>query len=106
MSASSFLFLSFVTIHTNLKTLFFKIMQAKCKFAPYIGWRLEMPAKKDRIMRKEPWDSSSEKAATLKIEDFGIPDEVREMAKPIRYAENRPEATRILKEIANQGPAE
>ena len=55
-------------------------------------------------MKKEPWDSSSEKAKTLKIEDFGIPDEVLEMAKPIRKAENRQEAARILKEIADQGP--
>jgi len=55
-------------------------------------------------VREEPWDSSSEKAATLNIEDFGTPDEVREMAKPIRYAENRREATIILKEIVNQGP--
>ena len=65
-----------------------------------LGWVV----KKDEKMRKEPWDSSSEKAKTLKIEDFGAPDEVQEMAKPIRYAENRREATRILKEIANQGP--
>ena len=55
-------------------------------------------------MREEPWDSSSKKAAVLNIEDFGTPDEVREMAKPIRYAENRREATIILKEIVNQGP--
>ena len=55
-------------------------------------------------MKKEPWDSSSEKANTLKIEDFGTPDEVREMARPIRYAENRQEASKILKKIANQGP--
>jgi hypothetical protein len=55
-------------------------------------------------LRKEPWGSSTENAKTLKIEDFGTPDEVREMAKPIRRAENRYEATRILKEIANHGP--
>jgi hypothetical protein len=56
------------------------------------------------IVKKEPWDSSSEKAKTLKIEDFGTSEEVREMAKPIRSAQNRYEATIILREIANKGP--
>ena len=55
-------------------------------------------------MKKEPWDSSSEKAKTLKIEDFGTPEEVREMAKPIRTAKNRYEAAIILKEITDKGP--
>ena len=55
-------------------------------------------------MKKEPWDSSSEKAKTLKIEDFGTPDEVQEMAKPVRTATNRQEAVKILKEIAARGP--
>ena len=54
-------------------------------------------------MKKEPWDSSSEKAKELKISDFGTPEEVREMAKPLRVAANRQEATEILKEIASQG---
>jgi len=30
---------------------------------------------------KEPWDSSTEKAKTLKINDFGTPEEVMEIAK-------------------------
>jgi hypothetical protein len=55
-------------------------------------------------VKKETWDSSTEKAKTLKIEDFGTLDEVREMAKPVRFAENRHEAAKILKEIANHGP--
>ena len=32
-------------------------------------------------MKKEPWDSSTIKAKNLKLSDFGIPNEVREMAK-------------------------
>ena len=32
-------------------------------------------------MRKEPWDSSSEKAKELEISDFGTLEEVRQMAK-------------------------
>jgi len=58
-----------------------------------------LPVKKESTVKKEPWDSSTEKARYLKIEDFGTPDEVHEMAKPLRTASNRPEATRILKEI-------
>jgi hypothetical protein len=52
---------------------------------------------------KEPWDSSTKKAKTLKIEDFGSPEEVREMAKPIRLAHSRQEATNILRQIAEKG---
>ena len=55
-------------------------------------------------MGKESWDSSSEKAKTLKIEDFGTLEEVRKMAKPVRTAQNRYEAAIILKEIASGGP--
>jgi len=58
-----------------------------------------MPAKKDGMMRKEPWDSTSEKAKSLKIEDFGTPDEVRKMAKPIRYAKSRREAEKAIESI-------
>ena len=35
-------------------------------------------------MVKEPWDSSSVKAKTLNISDFGKCEKVKEMAKPIR----------------------
>jgi hypothetical protein len=52
----------------------------------------------------ERWDSSNKKAKGLKIEDFGNPDEVREMVKPVRNAQNRQEATQILKEIKKNGP--
>ena len=55
-------------------------------------------------MKKEPWDSSTEKAKDLKISDFGTPEEVWEMAKPIRSASNRKEATEILKEIIKHSP--
>jgi hypothetical protein len=54
-------------------------------------------------LKKEPWDSSTEKAKTLLIDDFGSFDEVREMAKPKRSAANRQEATIILKEIVKKG---
>jgi len=54
-------------------------------------------------MEKEPWDSSSEKAKTLKIEDFGTLEEVREMAKMPRMAQTRKEAVAILKKIAAAG---
>jgi hypothetical protein len=51
------------------------------------------------VAKKEPWDSSSEKAKTLKIEDFGLPDEVMEMAKPVRTAKSRSEAENALENI-------
>jgi hypothetical protein len=53
---------------------------------------------------KEPWDSSSEKAKTLTIKDFGTLDEVREMAKPVRNAATRWEAVKILKNMVKNGP--
>jgi K+-sensing histidine kinase KdpD len=52
---------------------------------------------------KESWDSSDRKAVELKISDFGTLDEVREMAKPVRTAKNREEATKALKDIAQKG---
>jgi len=55
-------------------------------------------------VKKESWDSSSEKAKTLKIENFGAPDEVRKTAKPVREASNRKEAAEILKEIIKHSP--
>jgi hypothetical protein len=60
--------------------------------------------KKEHYLGKEPWDSSSQKAKELRISDFGTPEEVREIAKPIRIAQTRNEATIILKQIAAQGP--
>jgi hypothetical protein len=55
------------------------------------------------VGQKEHWDSSNRKAEKLKISDFGTPEEVREMAKPIRTAKDRAEATEILKRIAQKG---
>jgi hypothetical protein len=65
------------------------------------NWLLDT---KDGSVGKEPYNSSTEKAKLLKIEDFGTPDEVEEAAKPIRLAHNRQEATSILREIAEKGP--
>ena len=58
---------------------------------------------KDRGLEKEPWDSSSEKAKNLKLEDFGAPDEIREKVQMPRIAKNRKEAVEILKKIAKDG---
>ena len=55
-------------------------------------------------IKKEPWDSSTEKVKILRIEDFGEPEDVREMAKPVRSAQTRYEAVIILKKIAAQRP--
>ena len=58
---------------------------------------------KDGNLKKEPWDSSTEKAKILRLDDFGAFNEVQEMAKPKRTAANRHEAVIILKEIAKKG---
>ena len=50
-------------------------------------------------MKKEPWDSSTEKAKNLLLDDFGAFNEVQEMAKPERTATNRHEAVIILNSI-------
>jgi hypothetical protein len=62
-----------------------------------------MPTR-NRAVEKAPYDSSTDKAKLLKIEDFGMPDEVKEVAKPIRAANSRQEATIILRQIAENGP--
>jgi hypothetical protein len=67
----------------------------------YRNW---LTREKDGTVEKEPYDSSTDKAKQLKIEDFGTPDEVKEMAKPIREAHSRQEATSILRKIAEKGP--
>jgi len=55
-------------------------------------------------LKKEPWDSSTEKAKTLLITDFGEPDEVRKMAESNRQAANRYEAEKALENIiSNNG---
>jgi hypothetical protein len=48
---------------------------------------------------REPWDSSTEKAKELKAEDWGTPEEIAEMAKPVRTANNRKEAEHALNDI-------
>ena len=59
-----------------------------------------------KVQKKEPWDSSSEKAKSLKISDFGTPDEIREMAKPIRYAKSRSEAENAIESIISSNGTE
>jgi hypothetical protein len=51
-----------------------------------------------------PHDASNEKAKELQLSDFGHPDEVMGQVKPLRFAANRWEASKILKMIAQQGP--
>jgi len=53
-------------------------------------------------VEKEPWDSSTEKAKTLKIEDFGTPEEVMETAKAERDAGTREKARSILIGLINK----
>ena len=55
-------------------------------------------------MKREAWESSSENAKRLTIGDFGIHEDVCEMARPVRFAGDRYEAAVILKEIAAKGP--
>ena len=55
------------------------------------------------MSEKEPWNSSSEKAKSLKIENFGLADEVAKMAQMPRTAKTRTEAVIILKQIAKIG---
>ena len=57
----------------------------------------------DGNLKKEPWDSSSEKAKTLKISDFGTPDEIREIARMPRDVASKKDVLVILKLIALTG---
>jgi hypothetical protein len=52
----------------------------------------------------EPWETVREKAAGLRPSDWGTPEEIADIAAPIRKAQNRREATAILKEIAGHSP--
>jgi hypothetical protein len=58
---------------------------------------------KDRNLKKEPCDSSTEKAKTLTLANFGNVDEAKERAKPMRSASSRRYATVFLKEIVKKG---
>jgi len=55
-----------------------------------------------RVAGKEKWDSSDEKARELTAAMFGTPEEVREMAKPVRTAQNYSEARVILYALCDQ----
>jgi hypothetical protein len=55
-----------------------------------------------RVVGKERWDSSGEKARELTVSMFGTPEEVREMANPVRMARNYGEAKVILYALLNQ----
>jgi hypothetical protein len=61
-------------------------------------------AGRGRNLAKEPWDSSTERAKTLTVEDFGAPDLVEKMAKPVRFVWDRRAAIDILKEIIRTAP--
>ena len=52
----------------------------------------------------EPWDSSREKAAELRLDQWGTPEEVRTMAAMGRQASDRRTAMVCLKEIAPNSP--
>jgi len=52
----------------------------------------------------EPWDAVPARADELRVDCWGTPKEVAEIAAPIRSAKDRREATAILKEIAGYGP--
>ncbi|GHT68100.1 hypothetical protein FACS1894110_14880 [Spirochaetia bacterium] len=58
------------------------------------------------VVKKESWNSSTDKAKTLTIEDFGTPDEVKEMARPIREAHTRQEAEKALECIISGNGSE
>ena len=64
--------------------------------------RLGVSVKKDGKVRKEPWDSSTERAKNLTIRDFGLPEEARKMAKPVRMAHTFSEARDILTNMINR----
>ena len=74
-------------------------MQMTTKDSLYIRLSLN----KDGNLTKEPWDSSTEKAKSLKLDDFDEFGEVQDIAKLKRTAANRQEAVIILKEIAKKG---
>jgi hypothetical protein len=52
----------------------------------------------------EPWNTSRAKARELRLEQWGTPEEVAEMATPLRRAASRQAAMDCLKEIAGHGP--
>jgi hypothetical protein len=55
---------------------------------------------------RAPWDSSNKKAEELSISMFGMPEEVAEMAKPIRMVYSRKEAQDAIEAIITKNGAE
>jgi len=53
-------------------------------------------------LKKEPWNSSSEKAKTLEINDFGTEKEVRLMAKMPLSADSFIEVQKVLEKLINK----
>jgi hypothetical protein len=66
--------------------------------------RMTLNVDKDGNLAKESWDNSTERAKSLKVEDFGAPEIVEETAKPVRFAWDRRAAVDILKEIIKATP--
>jgi hypothetical protein len=63
----------------------------------------DCPSKKDSRMVKEPWDSSSTKAKTLKIADFGAPQDVINMATMPMLTKTKDEARLLMEAIQAKG---
>jgi len=59
---------------------------------------------KDNKKALEPWNTVREKTSELRLDYWGTPKEITDIATPIRKAKNRREATSILKEIAEHSP--
>jgi hypothetical protein len=57
--------------------------------------------KKDGAVKKEPYDSSTEKAKELIAEDFSM-DNLEIIAKPVREAHTFDDARKILESMVNQ----
>jgi hypothetical protein len=62
-----------------------------------------LPVKKDSKVAKEPWNSSSTKAKTLKIADFGMPHDVINMAAMPILAKTKDEAKPLMEAIQAKG---
>jgi len=58
-----------------------------------------LPIKRESKVKKEPWDSSDEKAKKLKIDDFGHINQVRIMVSMERKCETYAQARDILSSL-------
>ena len=54
------------------------------------------------MLDKEPWDSSSEKAKALRIDDFGIPEEVRQVEETLIGPQHPPLGTTKVNPVAGR----